>query len=50
MIKQFYLIHRWDHNRSLGVRVDLEVMALKEYFTFSKAPGLEPPPSDGFIS
>ena len=33
MTEQFYLTHRWNFNRyeSLRVRVDLGVMAMKEY-------------------
>ena len=43
-IKQFYLTHRLDPNRydHFGVRVDLGIMAMKEYSTFLKAPGLKP--------
>ena len=36
MIKQFYLNHRWDPERHLGV------VAKKGYSTFLKAAGLEP--------
>ena len=39
----FYLTDRWDPNRykNMRVRVDLGVMVIKGYSTFSKAPGLE---------
>ena len=43
MIKYFYLTHRWDPNRYYHSRtVNLEVTAMKEYFTFRKAQRLEP--------
>ena len=42
MIKQFYLTHTSDPNRYYQVRVNLGVMAIKEYFTFPKDLGLKP--------
>ena len=39
---QFYLTHRWEFYRYYHFRVDLGVMAMKRYSTFSTTPGLEP--------
>ena len=42
-VKQFYLTNRKDPIRCYcSVRVDLVAMAMKGYFIFLKAPGLEP--------
>ena len=43
MIQQFYLTHREDPNiYYYSELVDVEVMAMKKYPTFPKAPGQEP--------
>ena len=50
MIEQFYLIRRFDPNWYLPLiayRVDLGVMAMKGYSTFSRA---EASSSDSFVS
>ena len=42
MIEQFYLAYRWTLTGPTNpIRVDLGVMATKEYPTIPKAPGLE---------
>ena len=42
MIRYFFLIHRPYQVLPLRVRVDLEVMEVKQYSTFPKSPELEP--------
>ena len=41
ILKQIYLTHKWDPNRYFYSGIDLIVMAMKKYSTFSRFPELE---------